>query len=265
MKTKLVEFADSRGNTLRGILTGNKVAMRAVLMLSGYERAASTEPKFKRLADKLGALGIASLRLDYSGCGLSDGDFAQNTVLSYADEVSAALKFLRKSGFRQFCVVAHSLSASVVASLSPVEQDELERIVLIAPALNQRELQRYWFVRNTMRKKDQLFRTTWQNYRTHLDEQAFLDDCAQPYKMTGKNFVGTAFFPENKELDYQEKMPPLVAKTLLIHGEMDDIVPRESLSMRFSQCCFLGQGDHHLERPDMMGMWLPRALLFLAS
>ena len=83
--------------------------------------------------------------------------------------------------------------------------------------------------------------------------------------MTGKNFVGATFFPENKELDYQEKMLPIVAKTLLIHGEMDDIVPRESLSMRFPQCCFVGQGDHDLERPDMMGMWLPRVLLFLTS
>lgn len=264
-KTRLVEFTDQRGNTLRGILTGDRRARRGVLMLPGYERAASTEPKFKRLADKLAQSEVTSLRLDYSGCGLSDGNFAENTVASYADEASRALQFLRQGGVGQLCIVAHSLSACIVASLSPVEQDELKRIVLIAPALNQRALQRYWFVRNTMRKKDPLFRTTWQNYQTHLSEQAFLDDCAQPYKMTGKNFVGTAFFPENKERDYQEGMLPLLSKTLLVHGEKDDIVPRESLSIRFPNCCFVGQGDHDLERPDMMNMWLSRAVDFLTQ
>ncbi|MDO8520688.1 MAG: alpha/beta fold hydrolase [bacterium] len=263
MPTRLVEFPNARAELLRGVLTGYWTARHCVLMLPGYERAASTEPKFKRLADKLDKSGIASLRLDYSGCGLSDGDFSENTVVSFSDDVVRALKCLRKRGFKKFCVVAHSLSACIVAHLYATQEIEFDRIVLIAPALDQRALQRYWFVRNTMRRKNRLFRVTWQNYETFLDEQEFADDCARTDKMTSKNFVGGAFFPENKERNYQDDFRPLAGKTLLVHGEHDDIVPIESLGIEFPQRCVIPRGDHELERPDMISVWLPHAADYL--
>ncbi|OGZ10740.1 MAG: hypothetical protein A3D65_01735 [Candidatus Lloydbacteria bacterium RIFCSPHIGHO2_02_FULL_50_13] len=263
MPTRLTEFPNARGDKLRGVLTGYWTARHSVLMLPGYERAASSEPKFKRLADKLEKSQIASLRLDYSGCGLSDGEFGANTVASYADDVVRALKSLRKRGFKKFRVVAHSLSACIVAHLYAAQEIEFDRIVLIAPALDQRALQRYWFVRNTMRRQNRTFRVTWQNYGTFLNEQEFAEDCARTDKMTGKNYVGGIFFPENKDRDYQNDFRPLAGKTLLVHGEHDDIVPIESLGIEYPQSSIVPRGDHELERPDMTRVWLPHAADYL--
>ena len=73
MRTELLEFKNRKGNILRGILVLRKEDdKRAVLMIGGFERPTTTQKKFKILADNL---NISSLRLDYTGIGLSDGDF----------------------------------------------------------------------------------------------------------------------------------------------------------------------------------------------
>ena len=88
-ETTLVEFPDATGHILRGILTKPDKTTRGVLMLHGFERNASVEPKFKRLADHLSTMGVASLRLDYAGCGLSDGEFSHFTIASSVEVIAS--------------------------------------------------------------------------------------------------------------------------------------------------------------------------------
>lgn len=264
MKMELIEFSGSRGDTLRGVLSSQGASEHVVLMLHGFERAASTEPKFTRLADTLGKAGIASLRLDFTGCGLSDGDFQQNTISSYTEDARLALVYMRERGFERYGVVAHSLAACVVASLDVRDQEGFERIVLLAPALNQKQLLRYWFVKNMMKKKDPLFRVTWGNYAELLDEVAFITDCERIDRMSKANFVGVEYFLQNKEQDYSEKINLLLPRTLLVHGSGDDTVPLESLDINFPNQLIVKNGDHDLERPDLIQQWLPNAVKFLS-
>lgn len=263
METELVEFAGASGNTLRGILLRRGTSERVVLMLHGFERAASTEPKFKHLADALGQAGIASFRLDFTGCALSDGNFQQNTTTSYVEDVHRAIARLKEKGLLPFAVVAHSLAACVLASLDSHDQQEFERVVLLAPALNQPQLLRYWFVKNMMKKKDPLFRVTWGNYLAFLDEAAFVADCERVDRMSKANFVGAEYFLQNKEHDYSKGLIPLVSRTFLVHGSGDDTVPLESLGINFLNQLIVKNGDHDLERPDLIKQWLPEAVKFL--
>lgn len=265
MKTELIELAGAKGNTLRGILSWRGTSERVVLMLHGFERAASTEPKFKRLADALGQVGVASFRLDFTGCGLSDGDFQQNTTSSYVEDARLMISYLKEKGLQPYAVVAHSLAACVVTSLDLEDQQAFERVVLLAPALNQKQLLRYWFVKNLMKKKDPLFRVTWGNYSEFLDEAAFVTDCEKVDRMSKANFVGAEYFLQNKEHDYSERYIPSLSKTLLIHGSGDDTVPLESLSTSFPRQLIVKNGDHDLERPDLIKQWLPDAVRFLVT
>ena len=71
MKTKLIEFKNKSGNTLRGILVMpcGSISNLGVICLHGFERVSTTEKKFKKLADKLAERKIPSFRFDYTGCG----------------------------------------------------------------------------------------------------------------------------------------------------------------------------------------------------
>jgi len=83
MKTKLVEFKNNRQDILRGIYTfsENNNSKNCVICLSGFERNATTEKKFKKIADEI-SNSMPVLRLDFTGCGLSDGDFRNTTLNS---------------------------------------------------------------------------------------------------------------------------------------------------------------------------------------
>lgn len=81
MRTDLLEFPNTENENLRGIVTlPDKEITNAVICLHGFERCATTEKKFKTLADIFSRKTIATLRFDFSGCGLSDSDFKTTTI-----------------------------------------------------------------------------------------------------------------------------------------------------------------------------------------
>lgn len=70
-------------------------------------------------------------------------------------------------------------------------KEQIGKIVLIAPALNQRDLLRYWFVTGQMKKANPSIEITWQNYKDYLDEEDFLKDCQRDDKMTKANRISS--------------------------------------------------------------------------
>ena len=263
MNTKLIEFVSERGNMLRAVLVGQ--SKNVVVMLHGFERAASTEPKFKHLSDMLEQKGIASFRLDFAGCGLSDGNFQENSMSAYVKDTHSALSYLRDSGYHPHAVVAHSLASCIVASLDAKDQEEFKRVVLIAPALNQKDLLRYWFVKNTMKKKDPLFQVSWKSYPELLNEAEFLADCERGDRMSRANFVGAEYYLENMKRDFSGEISSLLPRTLLVQGSDDGAVPLESLRVYFPNQIIVKHGDHDLERPDLIQQWLPGVTEFLSQ
>ncbi|NMB47798.1 hypothetical protein GYA01_03095, partial [Patescibacteria group bacterium] len=148
MKIELLEFNNINREILRGIFVSkNKDKKKVALMVGGFERSATTQKKFKVLADNL---NISSLRLDYTGIGLSDGDFSDLTVQNLATDIKSATEVLNEKGFLEVIVVCHSLSACAVSLIANC----FNKIVLFAPALNQKELLRYWFVDSLEKEKE---------------------------------------------------------------------------------------------------------------
>ncbi|MEA3463734.1 MAG: alpha/beta hydrolase [Patescibacteria group bacterium] len=263
-QTKLIEFKNQNNNILRGILVISKKAKKAVLMCGGFERSATTEKKFKVLADELVKQNITSLRFDYFGCGLSDGDFSKITVEKMCDDFKNAVKILQdKTDYKKnISVITHSLSACVIANL--VKALSFEKIILIAPALNQKDLLRYWFVASAMQKQNPDLKITWRNFKDYLNEKKFQTDCDRIDKITKANYVSADYFLENKDKDYSNLLSD--NKNILhIHGDSDDKVPLESLNIEFKNKIIIKNGDHDLERPDMMEQWLKDAVNFIKN
>ncbi len=127
--TKLIEFINQNQALLRGILTipENTDNKSIVIMVGGFERSATTEKKFKLLADKLAEEKLISFRFDATDCGLSDGDFYNMTVESLAADLSEAVSYFQGLGYEKFSVVGHSLAGCAISLL--INKVNFEKIV----------------------------------------------------------------------------------------------------------------------------------------
>lgn len=258
---KLVEFANRTNDLLRGILTQKDNSNESVLMCGGFERSTTTEKKFKIFADKLAENNISSLRFDCTGCGLSDGDFSKVTAERMASDARSAFIFLQKeSKAKNISVVCHSLSACAIASL--LNEIKFEKIILIAPALNQKDLLRYWFAKQEEENKKSNIEINWSNFKNYLDEDQFQKDCLRIDKMTKFNYISSAYYLENKNKDYTDLFKN-IQNVLLIRGNKDDKVPIGSLNIKFKNEVIVKGGDHDLERPDMFEQWIQKAVNFI--
>jgi len=257
-KIKLIEFQSSSGEILRGILTTSKTVDGIVLMCGGFERTATTEKKFKMLADKLVENDIASFRFDFSGTGLSDGDFSKTTIKKVTADILKAVDTLRKETSGKVHVVAHSLSACAISIL--LQKSIFEKIVFLAPALNQKDLLRFWFTSSQEKKNNN--NVSWSNYKNFLDEELFTKDCNRTDKMTKANYIAAEYFLENEGKDYSELITDS-NNILLIQGADDDKVPFENTYIEFTNTIIVKDGDHDLERPDMMNQWINEAINFI--
>jgi uncharacterized protein len=150
------QISTPAGHTLAGTLTlprGDRpvpaVAMitgsgaqdrdQALPMLRGYR-------PFREIANAFGHHGIAVLRLDDRGFGESTGDFAAATSADFADDIRAALDWLRQRpdiDHHRLGLVGHS-EGGVIAPMVAADDTALAAIVLIAgPSRSGREIIRY--------------------------------------------------------------------------------------------------------------------------
>jgi len=264
MKIKLIEFKNQNNITLRGILTiSDDQPVAGAIFLQGFERNATVEKKFRQMAASLAAQNVVSLRYDASGCGLSDGDFAKTTIRSRAQELLSAVSiFKRKYGDLKINFVAHSLGACALALALDEVKPVIGKIVFIAPALNQKNLLRFYFVRDAMNKLNSEFKISWTNYKQYLDEELFEKDCRRIDKIARENYIGPDYFLEAKDLDFSRSFDTIKEKILHVHGDCDMSVPLESVGIKFARRIIVKGGDHDLERPDFWQQWFPKAVDF---
>ncbi len=259
--SKLIEFQNKNGDILRGILNDAQ-SDNIVIFVHGFERTSATEKKFKDLADALCGAGVSSFRFDFTGAGLSDGDFKYTTVAGMSDDFKNAISQAKKYG-KKISIVAHSLGACSVAKyISEGNNKMFDKIILLAPALNQRELLRFWFTVSIMKKEDAFLKITWDNYKQYFDEDKFLEDCTRNDKVARAHYIQSDYFLENKDKNYEEVFKGM-ENILHVHGGNDGKVPLDSLGIEFKKKIVVKSGDHDLERPDMIKQWLSEAVNFL--
>jgi len=139
------------GVTLAGTLTlprDGAEPLPAVITVSGsgpqdrdcYADIGGGWRPFREIADALSSRGVAVLRFDDRGVGASTGDFASGTELTEAEDVKAALAYLRARAdiaADRIAVLGHSEGARV-AMLVGAEDSRLAALVLMAGAADTR-------------------------------------------------------------------------------------------------------------------------------
>jgi pimeloyl-ACP methyl ester carboxylesterase len=263
--TKLIEFKNHKGETLRGLwdLASSK---KDLICVHGFERT-TVESKFKNIVNKLN-FKFNLLRFDFSGCGLSDGNFKDLTVKKQTKELDKVIKEIQGvTSAKTISFVAHSFGCVVVMNYLVENRVDVGKIVFLAPALNQRALHRFWFTKDNV-KKD----IAWANYLKHFSKlkESFKREMAISPKMTKEHFISNKYFLENKDIDYQnlfERIPFNLDKILIVHGNTDDKTPLESndkLPAKIKKI-IVSDGDHDLQRPDMTKQYLKKIINFLTK
>lgn len=139
--SKAVTFGSlDGGHQLSGVLSMPKGKIKsAAILLSGSgpttkDADIAGHKIFLVLADQLTRQGIAILRYDDRGVGLSSGDFAAATSKDFADDAVAAYRFLAADAHfanRKVGLIGHS-EGGLIGAIAAAKESEIDFLVTLA-------------------------------------------------------------------------------------------------------------------------------------
>src|SRR5262249_15567549 len=88
----------------------------------------------KRISEALAARGIAVLRFDFTGLGMSEGEFANTGFSSNVDDLVAAADHLRRTRGAPVLLVGHSLGGAAVLAAAARIPDAQAVVTIAAPS-----------------------------------------------------------------------------------------------------------------------------------
>ena len=108
--------------------------MPLVVLCHGFTGNRGGDGHFAPLADNLAAQGIATVRLDFPGCGESGEPFTAYTLANMEDDVESAIAYMQTTyGTGKTALVGHSMGGRL-ASLYPQAKGGITALVLWSPA-----------------------------------------------------------------------------------------------------------------------------------
>lgn len=255
--TELIEFKNHKGETLRALFDRAKSAC-GIICVHGFERT-SIESKFKNIFDEVkGKVNL--FRFDFSGCGISDGSFIDTTCQKLTTELKRAISIFKNKCpiVKRFILIAHSFGCCVALHYT-FKNNNIHKLILFAPAFNQKELQQYWFTQ--LQRKDK--RVTWRNYKQYFSKASFMKEMNKPKRISKEHYISKKYFLENKDMDYQRLLKGLGPKTtIIVHGDADEKVPMKSNDQipNGIKIIKVRGGDHDLQRQDMVKQYLNKVI-----
>ncbi|WAH37665.1 alpha/beta hydrolase family protein [Alicyclobacillus dauci] len=196
------------GLTLRGMEhvpeRATESPVPAVILFHGYT-GTKLEPhrSFLKISRALETKGIASFRFDFAGSGESDGDFENMTASSEIRDAKAILQMVKRDPrieSDKVTLLGLSMGGFVAGITAGDLPNDVDKLILLAPAGNFRDLVQYKMSQAGIRSDDQIF-----------------DD--------GGNLVGRGLYEDVIQIDGFGRAKPFRGPVLLIHGTKDEAVP----------------------------------------
>ena len=104
------------------------------MLCHGFTGSRSGDGHFAPLAADLAAQGIATVRLDFPGCGNSTEPFPAYTLSNMTDDVESAITYMQQTyGTGRTALVGHSMGGRL-ASLYPQRKGGITALALWSPA-----------------------------------------------------------------------------------------------------------------------------------
>ena len=133
MRTERFDFPNAKGEKLAALLDlplGKPVAyaLFAHCFTCGKDNLAA-----KRIAERLSEVGIAVMRFDFTGLGMSEGEFANTHFSSNVEDLIAAANALRASRGAPAILIGHSLGGAAVIAAASRIPDARAVVTISAP------------------------------------------------------------------------------------------------------------------------------------
>jgi pimeloyl-ACP methyl ester carboxylesterase len=205
-----------------------------IVFLPGY-MSDMTGSKAEALAEWTAAQGRAMLRLDYSGCGASGGDFLDGSIGRWTGDALALIDHVAPGG--EVLLVGSSMGGWIALRLGLALGGRLAGLVGIAAAPDFTD----WGLDISAAEQAQLESQGWFGRPTPYDaagyrySRTFLDDAPAQRLLGGRIAI--------------------TAPVRLLHGQRDDAVPwqlsldiAERLHSDTVQVTLVKDGDHRLSR-----------------
>ncbi|GAB3901282.1 alpha/beta fold hydrolase [Kibdelosporangium lantanae] len=204
------------GLVLSGTLTTPEGPVdHAVVMVHGGGVTREEGGFFARLAAGLGEAGVAAVRYDLRGHGVSEGHQQENTLAAHLNDIRVALATVREAtGTENVSLLGASFGGGLCAYYAAKGEDRLERLVLLNPQLNYKD-----------RYIDQ--KPYWS--QDHLNDemaQQLRNEGYVAHSSTVKH--GRAMLNEVFWIRPNEVLGDITAPTLIVHGTKDTFVSVEA-------------------------------------
>lgn len=204
MPEKRLNFKNSKGNKLVGVLNQTGVKNWILVMAHGFTSNKNTK-NFVKLSKMLGKKGVSSFRFDFFGHGDSEGGFADITISEAVDDILHAIKFVKKLGYKNIGLLGSSfggISSIIAASKTP----NLSLLALKSPVSDYWKLEKERYTNKELREwKDQGFKE---------------------YENDGKFMkLSYSFIEDFKNNDAYKAAKNIKVPTLIVHGDTDNDVP----------------------------------------
>ncbi|TSD00825.1 MAG: hypothetical protein Athens071425_566 [Parcubacteria group bacterium Athens0714_25] len=246
------------------------------IIVGGFARVATEEKLLLAIAKKI---NMPSFVLDWHGLGMSEGNFGDVTVSRLKDDLKKVIWRFLSEGFSKFHLIGHSLGACAIALLDGENREtnclNIDKKILLAPALNQSFLLRYWFAKengfdfsisdwNEDCEKNSAHFNEWIRERRFCDFGAcwVFEDKFKEYLQKRKLIKGISFEPDYWQqensmnylyyLHYDHMIEGVIdRKALFLLGEHDKTVPPESISFEAPNMYTLDDADHYFTGKEM--------------
>jgi uncharacterized OsmC-like protein/alpha/beta superfamily hydrolase len=211
-RSEKITFQGSQGTSLAARLDWPAVKPRALALFAHCFTCSKDLVAVSRIAGGLQERGIAVCRFDFTGLGMSGGDFANTNFSSNVQDLLAAAAHLRQAMMPPDILIGHSLGGAAVLAAA-MDIPEARAIATIGAPADATHVAH--------------------NFAAHLDEIREKGEAA--VKLAGRSFTIKRQFLEDVEgVRLRERIAGMRKALLLFHAPTDDVVGIENASAIFA-------------------------------
>ncbi|MBF9018776.1 MULTISPECIES: S9 family peptidase [unclassified Oceanispirochaeta] len=110
-----------------------------VIMAHGHGGSKDENGGYKNIAEELGKHGIATVRIDFAGCGESTESFQLNTLSNMIDDVDLSIEFLVANypiDKNSIGIFGYSMGGRIALAMATDGMHDFDGMVLLAPAVD---------------------------------------------------------------------------------------------------------------------------------
>lgn len=134
MRTQRLDFANTKGEKLAALIDLPLGKPAAFALFAHCFTCGKDNLAAKRISERLAMCGIGVLRFDFTGLGMSEGEFANTHFSSNVDDLVAAADHLRKTHGAPAILIGHSLGGAAMLAAAHRISDARAVATIAAPS-----------------------------------------------------------------------------------------------------------------------------------